>query len=170
MQGICSLIWTNLFLLQNVSLAFDEALFGKIANSQQCTIRVDLQMWQGRYHKIDVVHVKDIWYWICPKYNFPPNFCIGSFAVKSRVFGHIWNIRRNTFAEPLLSSPHRKTQNTRNSLVLLIHQNHNLMIYTSLWIRGEYVNTYPKNGPFHSSTLSLSFTYTYVSREQIWGM
>ena len=60
MQGICSLIWTNLFLLQNVSLAFDEALFGKIANSQQCTIRVDLQMWQGRYHKIDVVHVKDI--------------------------------------------------------------------------------------------------------------
>ena len=64
MQGICSLIWTNLFLLQNVSLAFDEALFGKIANSQQCTIRADLETWQGRYHKIEdgryVVHANDI--------------------------------------------------------------------------------------------------------------
>ena len=93
MQGICSLIWTNLFLLQNVSSAFDELYLGKLQIVNNVQLGVTLKS-----GKAVITKSRKLQFVISPQI-----FCTGSFACWSRVCGHIWNIRQNTFPEPLLS-------------------------------------------------------------------
>ena len=93
MQGICSLIWTNLFLLQNVSLAFDELYLEKLQIVNNVQLGVTLKS-----GKAVITKSRKLQFVISPQI-----FCTGSFACWSRVCGHIWNIRQNTFPEPLLS-------------------------------------------------------------------
>ena len=62
---------------------------------------------------------------------------IASFAWMSRFFGHIWDIQRNTFTEPLLSTLHMKTQPFYLGIILfLTRRPHWFFLYWSDPING----------------------------------
>ena len=100
----------KLFLLQNVSLAFDELYLEKLQIVHNVQLGLTLKMKNGSKAVVTKLRILDdivsmqktyiIMNMSQFKYNFPSNFCIGSFACKSRVFGHIWNIPQNTFLKP----------------------------------------------------------------------